>query len=136
VFGDQVAMKLRFPAFDMIRYINVMNFIQNLEIVAILIWALSAFVKLSVYFFLASYGTAQLFKVKDWKKMIWFVAAVSLIMAIVFTNNSFYGYKNLRTYWIPFVLPVNIVGIPLLLWVVGSIRKKLGKQRQSQTNSQ
>lgn len=136
VFGAQIAMKLRFPAFDIIRYINVMNFIQNLEIVAVLIWALSAFVKLSVYFFLASYGTAQLFKVKDWRKMIWFVAAVSLIMAIVFTNLSIYGYKNLRAYWIPIVLPVNIVGIPLLLWVVGSIRKKLGKQRQGQTNSQ
>ena len=98
IFGPEVASKLKFPAFDMIRYINVMNFIQNLEIVAILVWILSIFVKLSLYFFLACYGTAKLFNMKDWKKTIWFVAIFSFIWAQFLIKHSLHGYEYLNIY--------------------------------------
>ena len=84
--GSELSAKLQYPGFDLIRYINVMDFIQNLEILAILVWILSVFIKLSLYLFLASYGTAQLFKVKDWRKMIWLVAIFSFVLAVIFSN--------------------------------------------------
>lgn len=135
-FGPDISAKSQYPAFDMFSYINFMDFIQNLEIVAVLLWIISVFIKISLYFFLASYGTAQLLKRrKDWQKSIWLLAALSFIMALVIKNFNIQGRPFLEKYWLPFVLPLNMIGIPLLLLIVGSIRKNRGKTTKKQDNT-
>ncbi|WP_066288174.1 GerAB/ArcD/ProY family transporter [Bacillus sp. FJAT-29937] len=124
VFGPQISQKLLFPAIDMVRFISIMDFIQNLEIIAVLIWILSVFIKLSVYFFAASYGTAQLLKIKDWKKAIWFVAIVTFALAIFQPTITLFGVEYVKKYWVKYVLPINMVAIPILLLIVGGIRKR------------
>lgn len=122
VFGPEISGKLRHPSFDLVSYISVLDFIQNLEIVAILVWILSVFIKLSVYFFLACYGTAQLFKLKDWRKMIWLAAILFFALAQFYPGTSYtFGFMN--TYWIYYALPINAVGIPLFLRMIAVIRK-------------
>jgi spore germination protein KB len=124
IIGPRVAAKQSYPFFDMISYINIMEFIQNLEIIALLVWILSVFIKLSVYFFIASYGTAQLFKIKDWRKSIWIVAVISFILFFQFRNERLLGFNYIEIYWLKFALPVNMIIIPFLLWVVGILRKR------------
>ncbi|WNS77460.1 endospore germination permease [Bacillus sp. DTU_2020_1000418_1_SI_GHA_SEK_038] len=131
VFGPEVAKNILFPAFDTIRFISVMNFIQNLEIVAVLIWILSVFIKVSLYFFSASYGTAQLLKIKDWRKAIWFVAIVTFLLGIYQPTITLIGIEYVKEYWVKYVMPVNMVGIPLLLLVVGSIRKRMTNSKNA-----
>ncbi|MFF2448795.1 endospore germination permease [Neobacillus sp. NPDC058068] len=121
--GPELTAKLRHPVFDTVSYISVMDFIQNLEIIAVLVWILSVFIKLSLYFFFVCYGTAQLFKVKNWRKMIWITAPFFFALAVFYPNNS-YTFGYMKTYMVYFLLPINMVGIPILLLVVGSIRKK------------
>ncbi|WP_310360781.1 GerAB/ArcD/ProY family transporter [Neobacillus drentensis] len=123
ILGPEIASKLRHPAFDAVSYVTVMDFIQNLEILAVLVWLLSVFIKLSLYFFLANYGTAQLLHIKNWRKLIWVTSAFFFVLAVIFPNPT-YTYIFDNTIWIYFALPVNMVGIPLLLWFVGSLRKK------------
>lgn len=129
VFGPNVTAKMRFPAFDFIRYISIMDFIQNIEIIAVLVWILSVFIKLSVYFFSACYGTAQLLKVKEWRKLIWLVAVTSFILSQIGENPTITVSNYIHKYWIPYALPINMIGIPLLLWIVGSIRKRNGRKK-------
>ena len=124
MFGPEIAAKLRFPAIEAIRFINIMGFIQNLEILAVLVWLLSVFIKLSLYLFLASYGTAQWLKIKDWRNVMWFVAVLSFILAIISPNATQSDYLYIEKFMVPYILPINMIGIPLLLWIVGSIRKK------------
>jgi len=132
VFGSGVSSKLKYPIVETIRYINVMNFIQNLEIVAVLIWILSLFIKLSLYFVLTAYGTAQLFHIRDWRKLIWVVAVISFLLAMFFSGSATYGMEYIEYYWLPVVLTLNMAVIPLLLWIVGSLRKK--KQASNPSN--
>lgn len=122
-FGPEITAKSQYPAFNMISYINFMNFIQNLEIVAVLVWIISIFIKISLYFFITSYSTAHFLKLKDWRKSIWFVACATFIIAIVLVNFHFERVEFLARYWNPIVMPINMIGIPLLLLVVGKIRK-------------
>jgi spore germination protein KB len=124
IIGPKVAAKQSYPFFDMINYINIMEFIQNLEIIAVLVWILSVFIKLSVYLFVASYGTAQLFKFKDWRKCIWIVAFIVFILFFQFENERLHGFNYIEFFWLKFALPVNMIIIPFLLWVVGSFRKR------------
>ncbi|WP_026576945.1 GerAB/ArcD/ProY family transporter [Bacillus sp. UNC438CL73TsuS30] len=123
-FGPEITSKLRYPAFDAVRFISVMGFIQNLEIIAVLVWVLSIFIKLSLYFFITSFGTAQLLGIKDWRKMIWFVAVISFMLTKIFPNTTLFGAEFTQKFWNPFILPLNMFAIPLLLWTVGSIRKR------------
>ena len=131
IYGPTMAAKLRYPAFDAIAYISLMNFIQNLEILAVVIWILSIFIKLSLYIFVASYGTAQWLKIKDWRKLIWFVAGLAFILAQVYPNTTLYGVIYAKKIWIRYILPINMIGIPLLLWVIGSIRKRISRKKSS-----
>ncbi|MBB6444411.1 GerAB/ArcD/ProY family transporter [Bacillus benzoevorans] len=123
VFGQEISGILRQPTFDIASYISVLDFIQNLEIIAILVWILSVFIKLSVYFFLACYGTAQLFKLKDWRRMIWIAAILFFVLAQFYPSNA-YTFSFMNTYWIYYMLPINAVGIPLFLRMIAAIRKR------------
>lgn len=123
-FGPNLAAKLRYPFFEVIRYISLADFIQHLDILSVSIWMLSAFIKLSVYFFISSYGISQWFKIKKWRKMIWVIAPITFVHALVYANVTTYSLKYMEKFLIPYVLPINMIGIPILLWTVGSIRKR------------
>ncbi|MBO0960476.1 endospore germination permease [Neobacillus sp. MM2021_6] len=123
VLGPEISAKLRHPTFDVVSYISVMDFVQNIEIIAVLVWILSVFIKLSLYFFLACYGAAQLFNIKNWRKLIWIAAPLFFILAQLYPNSS-YTFGYMKTFWVYYALPINMVGIPLLLLAIGSLRKK------------
>jgi spore germination protein KB len=124
VFGAGLSAKLWYPYFEMVRFISVMDFIQNIEILVTIAWVLSVFIKLSVYLFITSYGAAQWLNIKVWRKVIWFVALAALPLSMIYPNIDASSIDYVEKYWIPYVLPINMVGIPLLLWIVGTIRKK------------
>ncbi|THE09654.1 hypothetical protein E1I69_21585 [Bacillus timonensis] len=123
VFGPNLSSRLWYPFFEMARYISLMQFMQNLEIIVTVIWIFSIFIKLSIYLFVSSYGIAQWLNIKDWRKVIWFVAIASIVLSLIYPNNNVASVSYLEKYWLPFVLPINMIGIPLLLWGIGVIRK-------------
>ncbi|MDQ0920818.1 endospore germination permease [Paenibacillus sp. V4I5] len=122
--GVNLSSKMWYPFFEMTKKIAVFGFIENLDAIAVVIWIASVFVKLSIYMFVASYGTAQFIQVKNWKNMIWFIAPVVTAFAFIPQNVSEATGSYLNHYWVPFVLPVNMIGLPLLLLIVGKIRQK------------
>ncbi|WP_151736013.1 GerAB/ArcD/ProY family transporter [Paenibacillus tengchongensis] len=131
-FGPAVGGRLQFPFFEMVKLVYLMEFIQNMDIFVMAIWLVCIFVKLSIMMFITSYGIAEWTgKTGSWKKMLWIVAPVTFILTmIVITLNPPAGHL-LKGVWIRYVLPVNMVAIPLLLlgvsWVRGRGRGK-GKQ--------
>jgi spore germination protein KB len=123
-FGPGLPSRLLYPFYDMSRFISVMEFIQNVDILIVIIWFFSIFIKLALYMFLACYGTAQWFHLKDWRKVVWLVVPISFIMAVSIKNIQVFAQYYDKYYWLPYVFPVNMIGIPLLLFVVGWVRKK------------
>lgn len=123
-FGPNLPSRLLYPFYDMSRFISVMEFIQNVDILIVIIWFFSIFVKLALYMFIASYGTAQLFHLKDWRKVVWLLAPISFVMALSIKNIQIFAQYYDKFFVLPFVFPINMIGIPLLLLVVGWIRRK------------
>jgi spore germination protein KB len=123
-FGPVLPSRLLYPFYDMSRFISVMEFIQNVDILIVIIWFFSIFIKLSLYMFMACYGTAQWFKLKDWRKVVWFLSPIAFIMAVSIKNIQIFAQYYDKFFMLPFVFPVNMIGIPLLLLVVGGIRRK------------
>ncbi|NRD77001.1 endospore germination permease [Bacillus sp. BRMEA1] len=123
-FGPALPSSLLYPFYELSRYISVMEFIQNVDILIVIIWYFSIFVKLALYMFIASYGTAQWFHLKDWRKVAWFLAPISFIVAMSIKNINIFAQYYDKFFWLPYVFPINMIGIPLLLLIVGWVRKK------------
>ncbi|MNZ78697.1 Spore germination protein YndE [compost metagenome] len=121
--GVPLTPKMWYPFFEMSRKISLFGFIENLDPLPIVIWVASVFVKLAVYLFITSYGTAQFLNIKNWRIMIWFIAPVVLIYAFIPKNVTEAVTLYLFNYWIPIALPVNMLGLPLLLLIVGKIKQ-------------
>jgi spore germination protein KB len=124
VFGPGLSARMSHPFFDMVRFISFGGFIENIDLIIVLVWIISVFIKLSLYFFISCYGTAQWLHIKDWRNLVWFIAPIILIQAWLYPDITVSDLAYVTKYWIPIALPVNMFGIPLLLWIVASIRKK------------
>jgi spore germination protein KB len=126
-FG-QLASGMRYPFFVMTGFISTMEFIQNIDAYVVIIWFFSVFIKLALYVFAASYGTAQWLGIKNWKNVIWFVVAVGFVVSVSFKNVDQASIDYPSTYRIPIDFPVTAIAIPLLLLVVSFFRKKTAKE--------
>jgi spore germination protein KB len=126
VFGPNFSANLRFPYFLLIRSIDILNFIQNVDLLVIFVWIFGVFVKLSLYLFITSYEIANWFNVKDWRRIIWFGAPAIYMMALFIPNEAILNlYPKL---WEFGIIPVCGIGIPLLLWIISVVKKKSVKQ--------
>jgi spore germination protein KB len=123
-FGPNLPSRLLYPFYDMSRYISIMEFIQNVDIIIVLILFFSIFIKLTLYMFISCYGTAQLFHLKDWRKVIWFLVPISFIMAVSIKNINIFAQYFDEFFLISIIFPINMIGIPLFLLVVGWVRRK------------
>lgn len=125
-FGPNLPSHMWYPYFRLIRVISVADFIQNVDIIFIVVWLTSVFMRLTLLFFVASYGSAQFLKIKNWKKMVWINAPI--VYLISFFPRSIAVSDILYPIYITqrITLPVLLFGIPLLLLIVGKIRKKKG----------
>jgi spore germination protein KB len=122
VFGPNLPAKFIYPLYSAVSYISVMDFIQNVDVLVVLLWIIGIFIKLSLYLFITSYGTAQLFHIKKWKHTIWFIAPIVFVISLLPRNTN--DTMNYADFWLAVIFPVNLLCIPLLLWIIGTIRKK------------
>ncbi|MGO4546688.1 endospore germination permease [Paenibacillus sp. 2TAB23] len=116
VLGPELTIKINTPFFVLIRAIDIMDFIQNLDVLFIFISIFGIVVKLSTYSFIASYEMAQWLNIENWKRMVWIVVPIILIIALFIHGPTF--MTVFLKIWSLFVVPVCVIGIPLLLWAV------------------
>ncbi|MFF2482401.1 endospore germination permease [Paenibacillus sp. NPDC058071] len=132
-FGSDLSARMWAPFFGMTRFVSVLGFIQNVDILVVVIWLFSAFIKLSLFLFVTAYGTAQWLNIKNWRNMIWVLVPVIFVLALLPQNAIAPVKEYVQQYWTPYAIPINVVGIPLLLWLVSVIRGK-SSQRKEETN--
>jgi spore germination protein KB len=122
VFGPNFSVNLRFPYFMLIRSIDILNFIQNVDLFVIFVWIYGMFAKLSLYLFITSYEAANWLNVKDWRRIIWFGAPAIFIMAILVPNETFLSIYP--KFWEFGIIPVCGIVLPLLLLIISMVKKK------------
>ncbi|WP_042162481.1 GerAB/ArcD/ProY family transporter [Paenibacillus gorillae] len=132
-FGPILPARMWAPFFGMTRFISVLGFIQNVDILFVIIWLFSAFIKLSLFLFIAVYGTAQWLNIKNWRMLIWLMAPITLVLALLPQNATAPIKEYVQQMWIPYVIPINVIGIPLLLWIV-SVMRGQSIQRKDESN--
>ncbi|WP_317981432.1 GerAB/ArcD/ProY family transporter [Paenibacillus glycanilyticus] len=115
VLGPELTMKLNTPIFVMIRAIDIMDFIQNLDIIFLFIAIFGTVIMLSSFAFVASYEMSQWVNLKDWRRMVWFVVPTVTVISRILHGPTYMGV--FLKIWSLFVVPICVIIIPLLLWV-------------------
>jgi spore germination protein KB len=129
VLGPATSSKV-YPLMQIARYISIADFFEHVESVVMAIWIVGAFVKISVFYYAATLGTAQWLNLSDYRPIVWPLG----ILTVSFGFWSLPNTMELARYNIgafpPFGLLIQTM-IPLFLLVIAVIGKRNRKGEDS-----
>jgi spore germination protein KB len=129
VLGPATSSKV-YPLMQIARYISIADFFEHVESVVMAIWIVGAFVKISVFYYAATLGTAQWLNLSDYRPIVWPLG----ILTLSFSFWSLPNTMELARYNIgafpPFGLLIQTM-IPLFLLVIAVIGKRNRKGEDS-----
>ncbi|MNO57199.1 Spore germination protein YndE [compost metagenome] len=128
-FGPNLSSRIWFPFFSVTRFISVLGFIQNVDIIILIIWMFSVFIKLSLYLFVTLFGAAQWLNIKDWRKLIWVIVPITFFTSLIPKNITEIVIDYPQKILLPYFMPLNVFCIPILLWIVGTLRNKISNSK-------
>ncbi|QNK39575.1 GerAB/ArcD/ProY family transporter [Caproicibacter fermentans] len=118
-----------FPSYECVSVIQLGEFFTRIEVLIGINLLLAGFIKFAVLVFSSCEGVTRLFGYRDSEP---FVAPLSLFLltlsALLDSNTSeVFGFKEI---YVILALPFQVV-LPILILVVGTVRKKLQKPRKT-----
>lgn len=122
VLGSTTAYKI-YPLMQITRYITILDFFEHLESVVMALWVVGAFIKISVFFYAATIGTAQWLGLSDYRSILWPLG----ILVVAFGFWSLPDVMGLQRYNVEALPPFSILIqtiIPLFLLLLAIVRKR------------
>jgi spore germination protein KB len=123
VTGPRMAAESVAPIYTLTKFVSILNFVQNIDAFYIPLWLLGAFIKTSVCLFILSYGLSEWTGFKNWKLIACLMTCIWLVYVIYSTHNIRISFTFKNIYLIGFFYPLVYIVIPLILWLIGSIRQ-------------
>ncbi|WP_413381094.1 GerAB/ArcD/ProY family transporter [Alkalihalobacillus sp. 1P02AB] len=136
VLGVPFAVNQIFPYFTMVRKISLFNILQRLDALAIVVWLMSVYFKMTLYTYCFSHVMKDAFRLKNRSLIAFFFVLVVTILSLIPNNYLTDEYLYRTTYWIRYALPVNMVGIPFLLLMIHWIKSRMNGSRQKQQDQE
>ncbi|MFC4776932.1 endospore germination permease [Paenibacillus sp. GCM10023252] len=125
IFGPTVIANEPYPLLMLVRSISVGGIIENLDAIVAAIWIMSIYIKLSLYLFAASYGTMQWTGRGNWRLYVPIYASIAILIGLLPRNYVEISIVFPQKLAIPYILPIQMVGIPLLLLIVALVRRRI-----------
>ncbi|WML34570.1 endospore germination permease [Clostridium sp. OS1-26] len=118
--GTDMTTKIISPLNYISHYIDITNFLSGFDAFFIILWMLSSYIELLVFYYPEIVGLAQWFNLKDYKPLIIPMVAINAGLAMIPSN--IVEHMNLDLLKNPFIiLPLGIL-IPIT-WLIAVVRK-------------
>jgi spore germination protein KB len=122
VFGPFEGGRISLPVAQLVKIINIADFIQRIEVLLILTWVGAVFTMSTAWFYFAVLGTAQLFKFKKHQLLVFPI----IILYIAVAALNYRSYPMFVDYvdgiWAPYAA-VHEFLLPAFLLLVAVIRR-------------
>lgn len=128
LFGNMTST-FTYPFFSAARYISLADFLQHIESIVMAIWVAGIFVKVSVFLYVVTIGTAQLLHLSDYRPIIFPIAFLIIISSYWSASNLQQLSYYVSTTWIIITFIVYTL-FPALLLLIAIIRKKFGRDSE------
>lgn len=127
VFGEDTLERSMYPVYILMQQIEIADFLYNLDAIVSLIMILTAFAKLTLYFYAAVRSMQLLLKLNSTRLLILLVAIIIYTMGMTMSENlNKHIYVGIHIFPLHLWVPLLIV-LPFLLLIVTVIRRKFGK---------
>lgn len=134
VLGTDLAEGSLLPTLDLIQSIDVLDYLQRLDVFFIVLIVIGTFIKCLIFFFVAVHGTADVFNIKKPSKLAVPIGFVILMAALFMTSNTVAQRKlNMEINPLYVHLPFQVI-FPFIMLVVAMIKNR-GKATKSKKNS-
>jgi spore germination protein KB len=119
-----------YPVMIAARFISIADFFEHLEALAMMIWVGGTFVKISMFYYAITLGTAQLLKLSDFRPLTLPIGFILILASLLAASNlqvlvHFVGTSS------PFYFLVTQTAFPLLLLLVAWVRKSVSAKRRA-----
>ncbi|MEH7482524.1 GerAB/ArcD/ProY family transporter [Neobacillus drentensis] len=135
VLGAKIYSRATFPLYSTMIYVNIADFLQRVEVIAILTLIIGVFFKISIYCYAAVIAASDLFKVQTKQKIVVPFGIIVLFLSMMIASDLLEHNEEGKLV-VKFILPLFSVVIPVLLLVVHLIRKRLGLYRSNSSEDQ
>jgi spore germination protein KB len=127
--GVDLYSRSPFPLLNTVGKIEIGNFIQRLDVFFMLYLMVGGFFKVTIYFYAAVMGTADIFRFKDQKKLSFPIGMMILFSSLAIASNYAEHIKEgLKFITIYLYYPFQIL-IPMMLLIIAFFRNR---KKQSQ----
>jgi spore germination protein KB len=128
VLGPEMFSKDLYPLLSSTRIVSIADFLERFDALVILMIVAGVFFKVGGWMYGASIGIAQLFNIKDYRSIVLAIGTIIIPLSLLYAGN----YIEAREFGMNFIhpylhIPLQII-IPVLLFSVAFIRKKLNKK--------
>ncbi|MBH5316834.1 endospore germination permease [Paenibacillus sp. GSMTC-2017] len=122
VLGVNFTASHHYPSFELAKKISIGDFLERVEAIMMILWFLSIYFKLAIYFYSFNLGIAQMLRLKEYKFLTLPLGIILLIGSLTLDPNIVY-FNQLAKYW-PMYDLTYIVGFLVLLLAVYAVRHK------------
>lgn len=126
VLGPDESHRATFPFFKAIRGIQISEFLERIEILAVFTWGFGLFVSFSTFVYCGARGLSQVFDIKDYRHLLLPLGVIWVVLSIrdfdsMFELRSFISPENFGVYGLFLVLfPYTLLwGSYLFRWLAG-----------------
>lgn len=124
VLGADTTARHMYPSYTLVKKINVGDLIQRIEAIMAGMWFITIYFKLTLYFYAAVLGLAQILELKDYRPLTLPLGMILVVFSLVVYPNVPYMNTWDEKIWPPFALTMGLI-LPLVLFVVGNFKKHI-----------
>lgn len=122
-FGVNLTSKFLFPALQYVRLASIGPYIQNLDVMIMMVWISGIFIKISLSYYLTATALSQVTNSKSHKNYIIPIGFIVIILSVA-SSRMLVEHLYFLKYILPFYFLVMTLVIPLILLLISALRKK------------
>ncbi len=123
VLGSTITARSLYPTYLMAKEIGV-GIITRIEGLVALSWILSEYIRTFLYFYAGMAGFCQLFKIKNYRRIVLPLGLVTLIFSGVIYPTAAYQTKWDTTTWVVYMASFGGI-VPILMVIINKIKSRL-----------
>lgn len=129
VLGHTMAENMYYPTYATMATVHLGEFLQRFEVIAAIVFMISAFVKVSMVLYAATNGIVRIFGFSDHKFLTLPLALLILCFALTSFDSMIYYSEWTYKVW-PYYSPIFQIFIPLLLLIVIKLKQRKKRKKK------
>lgn len=123
VLGAETTARQLYPSYTLAKRIMLGSFIQHVEVVVAIMWFITIYFKMSLYFYAACLGLSQTFRLANYRTVVIPLGILMVVLSLIVHPNTVHYINYNKTTWIPFVATFGLV-LPITLLCASAFRQQ------------